>query len=762
MSWRVPACRRFYLCFATPLLALVAGPLGADSYYTVTPCRVFDTRSNNSPIPTNVATSFGIGGTCGVPLEATAVSCNTTLLPQGISIDLGEFPGDLVAPTNTNVVSAGPNQAIAGFSVMPLSNDGQGSIALLPNSAANGLTDVVFDVSGYFLPDTFQVLWPGAPDDDPGLSDNTAVTYSSTLGQGSASGSAPAGPLTAGQGGAGSHYFVSSGQPVPLVGVSADNACHFRKPGAGQCNVGNYEQVITDAANNGLNVIRLLVNVGLPASGCVYDATNSDPNDQPFEYDNSNQQGNNLGRWHLDVQNTDYFSRLQQVVQYASTKNMFVEVTVFAPQQAQLYLSPWSPNHAYLKNGSKLSGFTSTTSFVDASSTNAEYQSMKQYVFNVVDWTVDSLHSFSNVYYEVANEPDWIIDALPPPCPSWNTKSLTDPTIVSAWQDAIVGRLKADMATKGVTQQIAVEALRFADANRFTGSGQYTSDASIINSHYTRLNPPFDTHITDGLGAIRLARGYYSQPKILGFNETKIVKGGCAVKPGAVEGVQEGRAEAWEFMVHQGGVYNQFGYDCATAACPLPNTLPMNTSAGPDYCETRREMGTLRSFLAGPVRIGTNMVTTKDGDGTSTPGPDWINMLPYPLEPFTPGAINKFWAAVEPTATAAAKRWLLYIHQSVDRGAQFDAYRMPPHQPLYHERSLSVCLGPASGTYYAHWIAPAFPLTPSGAVNPVATQQINWTGSTSCVPGNLSSGAQPLNPSPGYHYDIALFISISP
>jgi hypothetical protein len=177
-------------------------------------------------------------------------------------------------------------------------------------------------------------------------------------------------------------------------------------------------------------------------------------------------------------------------------------------------------------------------------------------------------------------------------------------------------------------------------------------------------------------------------------------------------------------------------------------------------------MGALRSFLAGPVRIGTNMVTTKDGDGTSSPGPDWINMPPYPPEPLASAVTNKLWAAVEPTATAAAKRWLLYIHQSADRGAQFDAYRMLPHQPLHHEATatqpLSVCLGPASGTYYAHWIAPAFPLTPSGVVNPIATQQINWAGSTSCVPGNLSSGAQPLNMSPGYPYDIALFISTSP
>jgi hypothetical protein len=211
----------------TVLLAGAATPLLADdSFYTVTPCRVFDTRST-SPFPTNIASTFAIAGSCGIPVEASAIACNTTLLPQGgISVDLGEYPGDQSLPTNTNVVSSNPsnlNPAIAGFSVMTLSNDGQGSVAFLPNSASSGFTDVVFDVTGYFAPNDSPVLWPDAPEDDPGLSDSPGVTYASTLGQGSAaSGLAPAG--LSGQGGAGSHYFVSGGKPVPLIGVSADNS----------------------------------------------------------------------------------------------------------------------------------------------------------------------------------------------------------------------------------------------------------------------------------------------------------------------------------------------------------------------------------------------------------------------------------------------------------------------------------------------------------------------------------------------------------
>jgi hypothetical protein len=51
----------------------------------------------------------------------------------------------------------------------------------------------------------------------------------------------------------------------------------------------------------------------------------------------------------------------------------------------------------------------------------------------------------------------------------------------------------------------------------------------------------------------------------------------------------------------------------------------------------------------------------------------------------------------------------------------------------------------------------------NGAVNPIvvngvpATQTINWTGTTGCVPGGMASVR--LNTSPAYAYDIALFIT---
>src|ERR1700732_406004 len=85
--------------------ALLASPLAADSFYAVTPCRVLDTRTTNSPVLANTPTLFAVGGLCGIPAVASSVSFNVTLVGRGITVDLGMAAGDAVAPPSTNVVS---------------------------------------------------------------------------------------------------------------------------------------------------------------------------------------------------------------------------------------------------------------------------------------------------------------------------------------------------------------------------------------------------------------------------------------------------------------------------------------------------------------------------------------------------------------------------------------------------------------------------------------------------------------------------------
>lgn len=104
---------------------LATGPIRADSFYTVTPCRVLDTRTTMSPVQMNTPTLFTVGGICGIPPVASSVSFNVTLVEQNVACDLGIGAGDASTPPSTNVVSTNQSQSvIAGAAVIPLSVDG--------------------------------------------------------------------------------------------------------------------------------------------------------------------------------------------------------------------------------------------------------------------------------------------------------------------------------------------------------------------------------------------------------------------------------------------------------------------------------------------------------------------------------------------------------------------------------------------------------------------------------------------------------------
>jgi hypothetical protein len=537
------------------------------------------------------------------------------------------------------------------------------------------------------------------------------------------------------------HYFSYNGAPIALVGVSADNACHFYVTGAGQCNYGNYTTFINDVAAQGLNVIRLWVSiVGGPAStaGGACTGSTGSVSDNPFTYDASHGTLNGVGRFYLDSPNQDYFTRLFNVVSYAQSKNpnIFVEVTLFAPTTNFVGVGPYGAGHAYLSNQTRLTGFTDTANFTNANS--AEYLAMKTYLFNVIHWTVDKLYSFPNIYFEVANEPEDVrlSGTHPPGC---GNDSQTDPATVAAWQNAIATELKNYETINYVNtgkiarnHLVAVEPLTTTAADTFVGSGVNASAGSVINSHYTTINPQGSLS-PYGLGSIKMIRMYNSQAKIFGFNETKITCGG-----GNTGGsVDAGRAEAWEFMADQGGVYDQFGYNCGTS----------------DYTETRRQMGVLRRFLAN------QQVNVVYGTRTSdTTAPSWVNPGQYAaFESAT--SSHKFWAALEPTNNAANKRWLLYVHHSNPRNLVNDGYSAVITAGAYRE-NLSVCLGAASGNYVVRWVFdPKNAVDSAGNFNSAAvrTDSFFWPGATTCTPGG--AGSIPLQQSPPYNYDLALSVS---
>jgi chitinase len=121
---------------------------GAD-FYTVTPCRVVDTRDpalgGPAPLAAGTDSGFAIAGRCGVPPSAKAVAVNITATAATVDGHLRLYPSGSPRPLTSAVnFRAGltrANNAIVGL--------GSGAVTVYAG-LPSGLVHVVIDVTGYF------------------------------------------------------------------------------------------------------------------------------------------------------------------------------------------------------------------------------------------------------------------------------------------------------------------------------------------------------------------------------------------------------------------------------------------------------------------------------------------------------------------------------------------------------------------------------------------------------------------------------------
>jgi hypothetical protein len=122
-------------------------------FVPLTPCRVFDTRVSSGPeagapvIDAGARRIFYVAGTCGVPVDARAISANLTVVGATASGDLRVTAGHLPT-TLTSALSVPLTRARANNAMIQLSNDGLGSIAATNDTA--GQLHLILDVNGYF------------------------------------------------------------------------------------------------------------------------------------------------------------------------------------------------------------------------------------------------------------------------------------------------------------------------------------------------------------------------------------------------------------------------------------------------------------------------------------------------------------------------------------------------------------------------------------------------------------------------------------
>jgi hypothetical protein len=123
-------------------------------FYTVTPCRLVDTRNPDSPtggpaLAASSIRSFPVtGGVCGIPSTASAVSVNLTAVGAAAPGHLILYPGDAVNSPLVSNVNFTTGVTRANNAVVPLATDGTGAIKVKNGSV--GAVHFVLDVNGYF------------------------------------------------------------------------------------------------------------------------------------------------------------------------------------------------------------------------------------------------------------------------------------------------------------------------------------------------------------------------------------------------------------------------------------------------------------------------------------------------------------------------------------------------------------------------------------------------------------------------------------
>ncbi len=126
-------------------------PPGPYSFYVLTPCRLYDTRTAAaSPAIQPAGTpdrAFGVASMCGVPADAKSLSVNVTVTNVTAPGSLSIYRGD-GQQTGTNTVSLVAGRTRANNAMLQLALDGSGTIKVQNTSV--GTVDLIVDVNGYF------------------------------------------------------------------------------------------------------------------------------------------------------------------------------------------------------------------------------------------------------------------------------------------------------------------------------------------------------------------------------------------------------------------------------------------------------------------------------------------------------------------------------------------------------------------------------------------------------------------------------------
>lgn len=553
----------------------------------------------------------------------------------------------------------------------------------------------------------------------------------------------------------------TSATPLRLVGASADVGCHlnFNHPDKQRdfCNYSNYKKVLDNLACYKLNKMRLWVAINGNPEGAPY---TSDPVASfPFEYNAGG------GYWRLDRKNKDYFDRLVEVVSRAKDRNIYVEVTFFAPWEGVSGTGPFAgangrwcldgPDAKCTAANLKNAGFANPYEFVvmsegrTATGFDTQIKRAREAQRNIIRWTVERLWCYDNVIFEIANEPEGGGGA--------NATAAE----VTKWEAEMIEALRA-AETPGTAPMASLQARHLVSVQPFTTQGaSYAlgqtslSGASemayvdLVNGHYTtvsRTGPP-----AINMGALQLARDF-TRSKPVGFNETKISSdtttktwNGSTDPCGAATSA---RSEAWEFLLNLSAVYDHWGYNYSST----------NGQA------VRRQMCYLKDFMG---KLPITQLKAQTARNTTAPftgiPPSWVNVQDYPSTPDTLAAgVYTYWAAAEPASNATSPNYVLYLHRDqrscvATPSCPCESTSVIPlrgyHPVLTAAPTTTLTLKNLNpGSYTLSWIKPET----AGTIGNTATVVFNANQSCTINGGATTSPCKVT--APAYTYDVALWL----
>jgi hypothetical protein len=508
------------------------------------------------------------------------------------------------------------------------------------------------------------------------------------------------------------HYFLYGNKIVQLFGMSGSYLPHVNRtrarnngfnPVRENCTgdmVGSeikYQKCIQLLKQNGLNHFQIWVTLNhsvgmLPIEvGSAADGNQPYPHEQPFTRAN--------GKWNLGSLDSDFFTNLKNVVQYAQNQHMIVGVVLFDPWSGwngnQPSRSPW-----YAANNTSNLGFTNPNFFVQGDNPNANPDTgdidspanntnpnwvLRNKQVEVMNRTATELNGFNNFYWVLANEPDMGGKVTGKNLINWHKYMARRLWTI---EDGLNHRHHLIGANLASNDPNTTEPTVPADDDAITALENY-SKIDLITGHYAFLrdNKP-QVNEAERYSAIKLISTYNAYennglPKV--FN--KKLYGMVESRPTGTDEddpanatpskrtADAARVEAWEFFLDGGGLFDHLSYRWAN---------PNDVDNLPVPKDVLRYYSYLSAFL-NPISLDGMKRTTMNQTNR------WLTSTANPAP---------HWAAMSNTSGM----YLLYLHRSGYSGL-FNQDRYQVNTSTEPASNISVQnLG--RGCYKAEWYYP--------------------------------------------------------